>query len=449
MGFKQFMSINACKGTRWLLRKLKRGGTMFPGSVALKFDKEILSQVSEGVTTIVVAGTNGKTTTALMLAEGLRASGYDCFSNSSGANMFGGICAEYIMNTDKHGKPNKKLAVIECDEGSLKYVVPRVKPAVVLVTNVFRDQLDRYGEVLETLRLIKDGIKDAPGTLVLNGDCSLITTIGEGKNSLYYGFDIDIPYNKEEVNDVTRCIKCGAGMEYKSHSYGHLGDFYCPDCGYCKPHTEVGLTSYQYGLNGSKLQIRMGEELYDVDLALPAVYNAYNALSAFAVFKALGIKPDGLIKTLKNMNSAFGRMETFDYQGKKIRMILVKNPTGCNRVLDYLNAIPEELNFVVLLNDKENDGTDISWIWDTDYGPYFENRKDLPVFTGGSRRDAMALRLKYAGAENITICNSYEEVFDKITEGDRNSVILPNYTCMLAMRKILQSKCGGKEFWEN
>ena len=362
--------------------------------------------------------------------------------------MFGGICAEYIMNTDKHGKPRKKLAVIECDEGSLKYVVPRVKPAVVLVTNVFRDQLDRYGEVLETLRLIKDGIGEIDGTLVLNGDCSLITTIGQGKNALYYGFDIDIPYNKEEVNDVTRCIKCGAGMEYKSHSYGHLGDFYCPDCGYSKPETEVGLTKYEYALNGSSMAVRMGDREYPVELSLPAVYNAYNALSAMAVYRALGIDPSGLIEALKEMNSAFGRMETFEYEGKKIRMILVKNPSGCNRVLEYLNAIPEELNFCVLLNDRANDGTDISWIWDTDYAPYFENRTNLPVFTGGTRRDDMALRLKYAGAENITICKDYEDVFNKITEGDKNSVILPNYTCMLGMRKVLQNRCGGKDFWE-
>lgn len=448
MKLNKKLAISACKSSRWLIRKLDRGGTTFPGAVALKFDKDILREVSKGVRTIIVAGTNGKTTTALMIAQGLRAAGYDCFSNSSGANMLYGVAAEYIMNLDSKGKPIKNLAVIEVDEASLKYVVPAVDPDVVLVTNVFRDQLDRYGEVLSTLKIINDGISQNKGMFVLNGDCSLLANRGENDRTLYYGFDTALPYSEKEVTDVTRCIRCGAKMQYHSHTFGHLGDFYCEECGYSKPKTAVSLSSFEGKIDGSHISVTSGEKKYDINLALPAVYNAYNALSAIAVFNALGIDEKPLIETLENMKSAFGRMEKFTCDGKDIEMILVKNPAGCARVLEYLKDIDENFTLAFLLNDNDQDGKDISWIWDTDFATFVESREGDRYITGGTRKSDMALRLRYAGVEKIEIADSYEEVFEKITEGEGPAVIIPNYTSMLTMRKVLQKNCGGKDIWE-
>ena len=447
MKAKTFFSIAAGKISRNLLRLLKRGGTTFPGSVALKIDREVLRTVSKGVTTIVVAGTNGKTTTAMMLTKALEEEGFNVLSNKSGANMFAGICTEYLMNATLSGKPKKTVAVMECDEASLKYVVPRVHPKVVLVTNIFRDQLDRYGEVLKTLEIVRDPLVKSDAVLVLNGDDNLVASIGEGRKAFYYGSYVSLEKAKGDVNDTPRCLKCGGEMHYNGQTFGHLGDFYCQSCGYKRPALDVGLTSYKPCKGGSLLGIREGESEKEIFSALPAFYNAYNALGVLATFKALSLHEDGAVKALKGTGSAFGRMEVFKNGAQNITMILVKNPAGANEALRYVSEL-ENVSLALLLNDKDQDGTDVSWIWDTAYERFTDRHKEAQIMVAGDRRFDMALRLKYGGAENIAVCDSLEEVFEGIAKDGRDTVILPNYTSMLAMREILKTKCGGKEFWE-
>ena len=229
-------AIAACKLTRQALRLFRRGGTALPGKAARLFDPDILKRVSEGMEIIVVTGTNGKTTTCGMLENALRAGGRECLSNKSGANLLSGVTAELTCNATWSGKPKTHYAVIECDEGALKQVAPLISPKVIIVTNLFRDQLDRYGEVMHTLDEIRTGILASPGSILcLNADDSLTGSLaGDVPNPVvWYGLDTSTGEEKEPVlSDARYCIRCGTEYGYHYHTYAHLGGFFCPKCGY-------------------------------------------------------------------------------------------------------------------------------------------------------------------------------------------------------------------------
>lgn len=279
MNFKSKVSINTCKLTRKIVRLAGKGGTAFPGTVAMKFNPEVLKDVSKGVKTILVTGTNGKTTTTLMIAEGLEKAGYDVFSNRSGANMTSGITTEFIMNF-KNGQPEKNIAVIECDEAYVRHVAPLVNPKAIVVTSLFQDQMDRMGDVDSVMNIIKKGTDSSDAILCLNGDCNVVASLGEGKEALYFGFEKALPFTEEDTDSTPfKCIKCGEKMEYDYHTYAHLGAFHCPSCGYTRPKLNIAVTDCSFNLSSSKLKVRDEEKEYTVDVALPAAYNAYNAVA--------------------------------------------------------------------------------------------------------------------------------------------------------------------------
>ena len=245
MGIRTFLSVAACKLSRFMLRKLGKGGTNVPGRIALKVYPEVLGQLAKGVTTIIVTGTNGKTTTSRMIEKSLSDSGYKFFSNKSGANMLSGITAEFAMNSTLGGKNRYEYALIECDEGAFKTVSKYVDAKCVVVTNVFRDQLDRYGEVTHTLNSILTGIKNSPNAVVcINADDSLSVSMKDeiSNKVVFYGVESEIYKNRvEEVSDAPYCIKCKSEYVYDYVTYGHLGGFRCPNCGYHRPETEVSV----------------------------------------------------------------------------------------------------------------------------------------------------------------------------------------------------------------
>ncbi len=464
---QSMLSIAACKSARAVLRLTGRGGTALPGKAARFFAADILERVSDGMEIIVVTGTNGKTTTSRMLEHAFTASGHPCLANKSGANLLSGVTAELTCNAGWNGTPKTHYAVIECDEGALKQVVPLIHPRVIVVTNLFRDQLDRYGEVMHTVEQLRMGIEKVPEALLcLNADDSLVTSLAEGVSNrvVWYGLDLPVGEQKDAViSDAKYCLHCGTPYRYHYHTYAHLGGFYCPSCGYRRPEASVAVTEIQEAAaDGSTVTMRLPERndaagngnaaaaQERVRIGLPAVYNIYNAAAAVCAYTAFGLPKEEILSALADVHSSFGRMETFDLSGNRVQMILVKNPAGCNQALSYVGGLEQEYTLVLCLNDRTADGHDISWIWDADYEQLAGNAHIRHIYVSGDRAEDMQLRLKYAGfpEESITLCRDNDRLLAMMREGGRPCFILPNYTSMLALRKALSDATGGADFWK-
>lgn len=459
--FKTFLAILACRLTRAILRLLHRGGTTLPGRMALVFDKKILEVVSQGMHIIVVTGTNGKTTTCSMLRNALQESGINPLSNISGANLLTGITAEFASQATLFGKPKKEYAIIECDEASLKKVAPLINPEVIVVTNLFRDQLDRYGEIMHTLNEIKTGISLVPDTILcLNSDCSLTASLATKVPNPVYFYGIGIMSGNsnfagnptDSLSDAKYCIHCGTEYKYRYHTYAHLGGFYCPNCGYTRVKPDLEVTSIDnYTSKSSDITLRFGRYSCKVHIGLPALYNIYNAIAAIGAFECANLDRQSIINSLATVNSSFGRMEGFIYNNVDVQMILVKNPAGCNQTLDYLASLKEDYVVLFSLNDKTADGHDISWIWDVDYEKVINDTYCKGLFVSGTRGKDMKVRLKYGNAyeEEIRLIRPNEDIMSVVTESTLPVFILPNYTAMLSLRAELSSATGKKEFWKD
>ena len=448
------LAIICCKLLRLALRLLGRGGTALPGQVALRICPDMLSRLSRGVRVAVVTGTNGKTTTCRMLEKMLRDAGEDCFANRSGSNLERGITADFVSNADIFGRPRRRLAVIECDEAAFRRVCGELAPAVCVVTNVFRDQLDRYGEVTHTLGAIREGLdRAAHATVCLNADCSLTASLAADAPDRVRFFGVDAPLGgAAAVSDAPRCIFCGAQYEYDYHTFAHLGGFRCPKCGYSRTEPDVAVVSVgALTSEGSAAEVRIDGELFDAAVGLPGGYNLYNAAAALSAATALGVERQSAVRSLAHMESGFGRMERFEIGGTRITMVLVKNPAGCDRAIDYLRSLSGECTAVFCLNDNAADGTDVSWIWDAGFERLFDaGGAELRLIVSGERADDMRLRLKYAGADEgaIRVLRSQDELLEAVTSAGGEVCILPTYTAMLPLRAALAARCGRKEFWK-
>ena len=442
---KTFLSVFTCRFTRWCLRVARRGGTSFPGVVACFFDKKILEVVSEGMEIIVVTGTNGKTTTCSMLRNAFQEKGIEPLSNVSGANLLSGITAEFTSQATYSGKPKKKFAIVECDEAALKQVVPLIHPKVIVVTNLFRDQLDRYGEVMTTLEQLRKGISLVPETrLCLNADCSLTSSLAQNVPNpvYYYGIgNVHSDTDEDSLSDAKYCINCGTEYKYDYHTYAHLGGFVCPKCGYkrAKPDMEViainNTTSKGSNItieytpqhrDKVKLEENVDRLTAEVEVGLPAMYNIYNAIAAIGAFAAAGWKKEIVFTSLAKINSSFGRMENFIYNGTDIQAVFC-------------------------LNDRTADGHDVSWIWDADFEKVAEDPFCKEIYISGTRAKDMKVRLKYAGTseDRLYIIENSKKLIKKMTEAKRPVFVLPNYTAMLDLRSALGAMTGKKEFWKD
>ena len=457
MKLRTMIAIIACKMTRFILRVTGHGGTNLPGKVAVKLYPTLLNQLAQHVTTIIVTGTNGKTTTSRMVEQCLKDANLSYFANKSGANLLTGITAEFAVHATNTGKSKYTHALIECDEAAFKQVSRYVDAKFVVVTNVFRDQLDRYGELSTTLTSIGIGIDHSPSAIVcLNADDSLsVSLAGRIKNKIiYYGVDTEIYQDRvEEVSDAPYCIQCGHEYTYDYVTYGHLGSYRCEACGYSRPQPEVAVTQLlQTTPDSSLVEMKLGTQKYQIKINLPGGYNIYNAAACAAVGSALGLSPELVVKALGHFGGGFGRMEKFTIEGVDIRMILIKNPAGCNQVLNFLsnNEIPSL--FVVALNDKTADGTDISWIWDVDFEKLIAgSRRITEVIVTGIRADDMALRFKYTGIQpqKLRIIKDYDQLLQEMLEQEAPVYIMPTYTAMLDLRAKISKNYGFKEFWES
>ena len=449
INIKSFFSILAGKTTIFLSKHILKGGSTFPGTVALKFDRKILSTVAKDYKVILVTGTNGKTTTTSMITNIFKNKGYRVITNNTGANLFRGIVSCFIDNY-KFSKSNKgSYAIIEVDEANLKFVTDYITPEIITITNLFRDQLDRYGEVYTTLEKILEGVHKVPSsTLVLNGDDSLFGVLDVKNPKVYYGFSNPINDNNTiDINaDAKFCKVCKAPYKYNFVTYNHLGDYYCTECGYKRPELKYKMEGIIDQTPNSSTVIINGNE---VTISQSGVYNIYNGLCAYSIASESGIENNIIASSLGKVDSSFGRQEKIQIEDKNVQIILVKNPAGYNQALDTLCLNKENFSTLFMLNDNYADGRDVSWIWDVN----FEKLSSLPiedVFISGIRLYDMAVRLKTAGLnkESFIIEEDYEKLTEKLKASKSNNIyILATYTAMINYRKFLYSKGYIKKLW--
>ena len=457
MNLRAILAILLCKALRLVSRLLHRGGTAMPGRWALKLCPNLLELLAKDVKSVAITGTNGKTTSARMIEQAFSEKGLNYFANRSGANLISGITTEFVMNATLTGKPLKEYAVIECDEAAARKVFSQLRPRVVVVTNLFRDQLDRYGEVTHTLENIRVAMQGAPeAVLCLNADCSLTASLADDlpNRVVYFGIDQGAAPSrpKPEISDATHCIRCKTEYEYDYISYGHLGGFRCPKCGYRRHKADFAVTDItERRADSSTVVMDIQGTKRIVNVNLPAMYNIYNAVGAVTAAVEMGLDADTAVKALADFQCGFGRMEQFKLGKAGARMMLVKNPAGCNQVIEFLENIKEKFILVVCLNDRGADGTDVSWIWDADFeglttlGSYLDR-----VIVSGDRAGDMRVRIKYAGIpdEHISMQRNYEELVRWIEKQELPVFIMPTYTAMLELRQVVIKHCGGADFWE-
>ena len=342
---------------------------------ALKFDRKILSTVAKDYKVILVTGTNGKTTTTSMITNIFKNKGYRVITNNTGANLFRGIVSCFIDNY-RFSKSNKdSYAIIEVDEANLKFVTDYITPEIITITNLFRDQLDRYGEVYTTLDKILEGVHKVPSsTLVLNGDDSLFGVLDVKNPKVYYGFSNPINDNNTiDINaDAKFCKVCKAPYKYNFVTYNHLGDYYCTECGYKRPELKYKMEGIIDQTPNSSTVIINGNE---VTISQSGVYNIYNGLCAYSIASESGIENNIIASSLGKVDSSFGRQEKIQIEDKNVQIILVKNPAGYNQALDTLCLNKENFSTLFMLNDNYADGRDVSWIWDVNY----EKLSSLPI----------------------------------------------------------------------
>jgi lipid II isoglutaminyl synthase (glutamine-hydrolysing) len=432
------LAVSAARIITSLVRLLKLGAaSVLPGEIARRIQPKILSllsrQVKHGV--ILIAGTNGKTTTSLLLRTMLERQGRRVVHNATGANLVNGLITALLDNTNLAGKLSADYAILEVDENILPKVLPPIQPKFILCLNLFRDQLDRYGEVdIISQRWLKAIAPLSPDTVIIvNADDPTLSHLGQHlpQQVVYFGLNEPDQYLDEipHAVDSIYCPSCGYSLDYQGVYLSHLGDFHCPKCGFSK--SELTIDSRQWP------QILIG------------LYNKYNTLAAVLAAQQIGIETPTILNTIKNFQAAFGRAEELQAAGKHVRILLSKNPVGMNETIRAVNQIKRAGGSsitLIVLNDRTPDGTDVSWIWDVDT----EKLVALggTIIVSGDRVYDMALRLRYSQVEGENPLNLIvkEELPDAIatalelTPASETLHILPTYSAMLEVRELLTGR---------
>lgn len=460
MKIKVILAVAAVRFFTFLLRLIGRGGTSFPGKVALLINKDILSFLSKDINTIIVTGTNGKTTTSGILSQIFNKSKKSYFTNSSGANLISGIVTEFASNCRYNGTKRYDYAIIECDEAAFKTVAGMIKPSIIVVTNIFRDQLDRYGEITNTLNSIKIGLLSTPSsTVFLNADDSLSYSLALDTTNKKVLFGINSPPHGEDINfisDASYCMRCKNRYTYKYRIFAHLGSFMCNQCGYHRAEPHYAADNVVLTPDISKADFIFPNTNFPVEIALPGSYNIYNALAASAVAFHIGVKQDIIKDSLVSFTSSFGRMEELILDDVIVKIILVKNPAGLNQVINHLTATISCGILVMILNDHDADGRDVSWIWDANFEKLASSSEVFSrIIFSGTRADSLDLRFKYAAKDykkvSTEIIKNYDHLIEEIIQNNNKKqtvYVLPTYTAMFDFRKKLSHLYKIKKFWE-
>lgn len=447
MSARATIAVWAGKFTTKLLRLAGSGGTSLPGKVVLKICPDILGHLAKDVKIICVTGTNGKTTTCHIIRDMIEAEGKTVFCNDAGANLLGGVVSAFVGAATPGGKINTDYALLECDEAALKSIVEHFGnlDVTAVVTNVFRDQLDRYGEVLTTVNKIRAGLSQLPNVkLVLNADCSLTSSLSDLSHSEIHYFGVNGPLyegTSSDISDAVYCIHCKTKYQYHYHTFGHLGGFYCEKCGYHRQEPEVALTKViEWKDASSVIAMDVFGEKVEAEVMLPGGYNLYNALAATEVAHLLGLPNEQIVKVLGGLTTHFGRMEQVTLGNAPLHLVLVKNPAGFNEVLQFLIQQRPTGNIVFGLNDNYADGKDISWIYDVEFERLTEAASGAKHFYfTGKRAYDMQLRLKYADFDTtkFSVEKDYKTLITQLQQSGQETFLVLSYTCMLEFRDKL------------
>lgn len=444
MKLRSMAAVWAAKITEKVcVRIFHRQGVTWAGKIALLISPTILSelagQVRRGI--FAVCGTNGKTTVNNLLSGALKAEGYGVICNQTGSNMLNGVAAAFVLGASADGSLHADYACIEIDEASAREVFVHFKPSHMVLTNLFRDQLDRYGEIDITIDILNKAIQAAPRMkLIINGDdpLSVSLALDSGRDYVTYGISECVHTGRQiqEIREGRFCRYCGARLTYRFYHYGQLGDYRCPGCGFERP--KLDFAGRNVEMEGG-LSFTVGGKWFHSSQR--GFYNVYNILAAYAAIRASGLKAGNFRKALSDFCPENGRMEEFWAGDIRIVLNLAKNPTGFNQNIDVMMQDERHKDLVVAVNDNEQDGTDISWLWDVDF-ERIAGMEGTFVTVSGIRCQDLMLRLKYAGIQAELEPDVEKAVYRHIAQGSKNLYVLVNYTALYDTRNLLKRICG-------
>ncbi len=464
-------AVLAAKSTYRATRLLGRsGGTALPGVIAERVDPAVIAKAARSLTygAIIVAGTNGKTTTSRLLTEILTAGGYRVINNGAGSNLSRGIAAAFARASGFTGRLHADIAVLETDEAAFPAIAAAVRPRMVVLNNLFRDQLDRYGELNSVATRWEAALAALPpgAVLVYDADdpmlCALAERAAPGIVRVPFGLgahQYGLPALSHAADSI-HCPKCGTPLRYHTLSVGHLGDWYCPTGDNARPPLAFAATAITLdGMDSARFAVTSpnhhndngGTENAepDVETQLPGLYNVYNALGAIAAAITVGVSPEITATAARRFVPPFGRIERVSLHRRRLTLLLIKNPTGANEVLRLLAATPTA-PLLIAINDLTADGRDVSWLWDTDFEVL--GAHTAPIIVSGIRAADMAVRLKYAGVPEAQI-TAVPEIADALVAVAERAApgaevyVLPTYTAMLAARESLAKHGAIADVW--
>ena len=440
MSIKTTLAKSLGRASYWALTKFTQGGSSFPGKLAQQIDPEILSHLAENYDVAIVTGTNGKTMTTSLATKAIRAKYPHVITNDTGSNMVQGIIST-LLTAPSVTKGKRGIAILEVDEGSLKNVVPHVHPKFFVHTNIFEDQLDRYGTIEDIFQKLVDAAGMAPeATIISNADCYMIQTKPLANPKIYFGFDqaVMTPGSSAETDGLTLPHSQDA-LNFTAHSYGPLGVYHNASGDFKRPDLEMAVTSIDHSdINGSTFTIN-GQS---ISIPVAGQYNIYNALAAYTLAQAFGVDHDTIAESFQDIERVFGRQEVIHVQDKDILMNLVKNPVGLNEVIRLVKLEDQPFDLITLFNNNNADGTDISWIYETE----LDQLTDLPIehlYHAGMVKEDLFKAFHHAGfpEEKMTLVESFDDILTHIENSQQKQIhILASYTATLAFRKLLLDK---------
>jgi UDP-N-acetylmuramyl tripeptide synthase len=438
------------------------GGTSLPGMVARRIDPDVLKAVMNNTRAkkIVITGSNGKTTTSRMIAEMAKESGNRLSHNRSGSNLVQGVTSVAVNFANVFGQLTSDVLVFEIDEGTMQHVIPEIQPDVVVITNIFRDQLDRFGELYAVARSLDKVLEGLPetSTIVLNGNDPQVANFGQHAKArrVFFGLnttEIGTPV-PEQSADVIRCIHCQEDLEYKVAYLSHLGLYRCPNCGYTLPELDIAATSVKLAGDGkgpTQVTLSTPDGELALEIPLPGVHNVYNAAAAVGAALATGFPKEKLAPALARLQPAFGRLEEIKAGEQTIFLAFVKNPTSFNLIMRLIRQHPGQKHLLLAASHTVVDGEDFSWLWDIELEELAPDVVD--AVCSGNKPEELAMRLKYAEVDpaRIRMIEDREQALDAALRnaGPGGTLyVLATYSPTQELRRVMQKRGWVKHFWQ-